>query len=103
MDWLVDNLDWPMLVLALVILYQTTRTIKMSAEVVAMNAEVARLVVVCSEAVAKIQALHDASAAGINPADVVAATATIKTAVDAVAAMVETPVPAPVSVAPPAA
>lgn len=108
MDWLTD-LDWPMLLVALGMLLNAhytrhliKRTKHMAGEVSGLKAEVARAGVVAGEAVAKIQALHDASAAGIDPADVVAATEALKAANDMVAAKVEEPTPPPTP-APPVA
>lgn len=101
MDWLIENIDWPMLLVAFGLLLHSrytkhlTKGIKhMAGEMDALNAEVTRLGVVAGEAVAKMNALMATVGAGIDPAAVVAATEAMKVAVDSVAAIVEAPVPA---------
>lgn len=104
--WLAD-LDWPTLLLALAFLVNsislasTNRKIhNMAGEVAAVAAKIDEVAVAVVAVQAKVQALHDASASGIDPAAVVALGAHLQTAVlDPLNAIVATPAP-PVGSAP---
>jgi hypothetical protein len=96
--WLYQ-LDWPILLLAFAIAFNTAETIRkarlMAGEVAAVQAKIDAVVALIALVEAKVQALHNATASSIDPASVQALADHLQTAVvDPLNAIVATPAPA---------